>query len=87
MAYMAKGRKKSFAIFDCDSHVHEPPAVWDEYIPSSQREFAKSHFYRDNDRLIFVRNGMESRGDPRTASYAGEVWHPGFCELKGSPRS
>jgi len=24
---------KSFPVFDCDSHIVEPPAVWDEYVP------------------------------------------------------
>ena len=28
---------KDFPVFDCDSHVVEPPAIWDEYVPARQR--------------------------------------------------
>ncbi len=33
MAYGAKGRTKEFSVFDCDSHIYEPPEIWDKYIP------------------------------------------------------
>jgi hypothetical protein len=26
---------KRFPVFDCDSHVVEPPAIWDEYVPTA----------------------------------------------------
>ena len=29
--------RKDFPVFDCDSHVVEPPAVWDEYVPARGR--------------------------------------------------
>src|ERR671934_116873 len=28
---------KSFSVFDCDSHIVEPPAIWDEYVPADRR--------------------------------------------------
>ena len=56
MAYSAKGRTKNFPVFDCDSHIYEPPEIWDKYIPQKNRDFAKTHFYRDADRLFLVRN-------------------------------
>ncbi len=56
MAYSAKGRTKDFPVFDCDSHIYEPPEIWDKYIPQNNRDFAKTHFYRDADRLFLVRN-------------------------------
>ena len=28
---------KDFPVFDCDSHVVEPPAIWDEYVPARAR--------------------------------------------------
>lgn len=31
--------KKDFPIFDCDSHVVEPPEIWDEYVPSAIRSW------------------------------------------------
>ena len=56
MTYAAKGRTKDFPVFDCDSHIYEPPDIWDKYIPQKNRDFAKTHFYRDADRLFLVRN-------------------------------
>jgi predicted TIM-barrel fold metal-dependent hydrolase len=76
MPYRAKGRKKDFPVFDCDSHVFEPPDVWDQYIPSSQREFAKTHLYVNTDRGMRVLNGRVSFQDPRSNGFAAEVWNP-----------
>ena len=78
MAYSAQGRTKDFPVFDCDSHIHEPRDVWDEYIPEKQRAFAKQHFYRDMDRLVMVVNGHVSYGNPKTYTYPGQGWHPGM---------
>ena len=44
MAYNAKGRNKTFSVFDCDSHIYEPPEIWDKYIPKNQQHFAKTIF-------------------------------------------
>lgn len=78
MAYNAKGRTKNFPVFDCDSHIYEPPEVWDKFIPENQREFAKTHFYRDADRLISVKNSKISFRNPDKWKYPGETWHPGL---------
>jgi hypothetical protein len=78
MAYTAKGRTKNFPVFDCDSHIYEPAEIWDKYIPNNQQHFAKTHFYRDADRLILVRNGKISFRDPDKWKYPGETWHPGL---------
>ena len=80
MAYRAKGRKKNFPVFDCDSHIYEPPEIWDKYIPQKQQEFAKTHFYRDADRLILVRNSKISFRNPDQWKYPGETWHPGLTK-------
>jgi predicted TIM-barrel fold metal-dependent hydrolase len=44
---------KDFPVFDCDSHVVEPPEIWDEYVPPAQRDWVKSqfHFHTDTDQL------------------------------------
>ncbi|PZC47950.1 MAG: putative metal-dependent hydrolase, TIM-barrel fold [Chloroflexi bacterium] len=76
MPYKNQGRKKDFPVFDCDSHVFEPAAVWDEYIPRGQREFAKTHLYSDNDRGIRVLNGQTMFLNPLTFTYPAEVWNP-----------
>ncbi len=80
MAYSAKGRTKNFPVFDCDSHIYEPPEIWDKYIPQKNRDFAKTHFYRDSDRLFLVRNSRISFRDPDTWKYPGETWHPGLTK-------
>jgi predicted TIM-barrel fold metal-dependent hydrolase len=45
---------KNFPVFDCDSHVVEPPAVWDEYVPAADRDWVKSQFcfHTDTDQLM-----------------------------------
>ena len=78
MSYRACGRTKNFPVFDCDSHIYEPPEVWDKYIPENHRDFARTHFYRDADRLISVKNGKISFRDPNKWKYPGETWHPGL---------
>ena len=78
MPYAARGRTKDFSVFDCDSHIHEPREVWNEYIPEKQRAFAKQHFYRDMDRLVMVMNGQVSYGNPKTYAYPGQGWHSGM---------
>jgi len=80
MAYAAKGRTKNFPVFDCDSHIYEPPEIWNKYIPQKNRDFAKTHFYRDADRLFLVRNGRISFRDPDQWKYPGETWHPGLTK-------
>jgi uncharacterized protein len=80
MAYSAKGRRKEFPVFDCDSHIYEPTEVWDKYIPQKNRDFAKTHFYRDADRLFLVRNSRISFRDPDKWKYPGETWHPGLTK-------
>ena len=76
MPYKNQGRTKDFPVFDCDSHIFEPAAVWDEYIPRGQREFAKTHLYSDNDRGIRVLNGQTQFLNPLSWQYPAEVWNP-----------
>ena len=71
---------KTFPVFDCDSHIYEPPEIWDKYIPQNNRDFAKTHFYRDADRLFLVRNSRISFRDPDKWKYPGETWHPGLTK-------
>ena len=48
---------KNFPVFDCDSHVVEPPAVWDEYVPARQRAWVKSQFCFHTDSDLLMING------------------------------
>lgn len=48
---------KEFPVFDCDSHVVEPPAIWDEYVPARQRAWVKSQFCFHTDSDLLMING------------------------------
>jgi predicted TIM-barrel fold metal-dependent hydrolase len=63
---------KNFAVFDCDSHVVEPPAVWDEYVPAKLRAWVKTQFCFHTDGDLLLING---RAVPaaRERSNAAEV--------------
>jgi predicted TIM-barrel fold metal-dependent hydrolase len=57
MTEMAMGATKDFPIFDCDSHVVEPPQVWDEYVPARERAWVKSQFCFHTDTDVLMING------------------------------
>jgi predicted TIM-barrel fold metal-dependent hydrolase len=64
--------RKTFPVFDCDSHVVEPPAIWDEYVPARQRAWVKTQFCFHTDGDLLLING---RAVPaaRERSNAAEV--------------
>ena len=64
--------RKNFAVFDCDSHVVEPPAVWDEYVPATSRAWVKTQFcfHTDSD-LLFINGRVVPAA--RERSNAAEV--------------
>ena len=68
---------KTFPIFDCDSHVVEPPAIWEEYVPKNVRAWIKTqfHFHTDTDQM-----SVNGRVIPaaRERSIAAEVGWPGW---------
>ena len=49
--------KKDFPIFDCDSHIVEPPAIWDEYVPANVRAWVKTQFHFHTDTDVLLING------------------------------
>ena len=64
--------RKSFPVFDCDSHVVEPPLIWDEYVPARERAWVKSQFcfHTDSD-LLFINGRVVPAA--RERSNAAEV--------------
>ena len=48
---------KNFPVFDCDSHVVEPPLVWDEYVPAKIRSWVKTQFCFHTDGDLLMING------------------------------
>jgi len=67
--------KKDFPIFDCDSHVVEPPEIWDEYVPSAIRSWVKTQFHFHTDTNVLRINGREVPAT-RERSNAAEVGWP-----------
>src|SRR5438874_9932893 len=65
---------KSFPVFDCDSHIAEPPAIWDEYVPAGVRAWVKSqfHFHTDTDTLLI--NGRAVPASRARANAAEVGW-------------
>ena len=44
-----QGRLLMAPVVDVDSHVYEPPAIWDEYVPAEMRGMARAAFYHEVD--------------------------------------
>jgi predicted TIM-barrel fold metal-dependent hydrolase len=69
---VATNARKDFPVFDCDSHVVEPPAIWDEYVPARSRAWVKTQFcfHTDSD-LLFINGRVVPAA--RERSNAAEV--------------
>src|ERR687888_10400 len=65
---------KSFPVFDCDSHIVEPPEIWDEYVPTRVRPWVKTqfHFHTDTDTLLI--NGRAVPASRERANAAEVGW-------------
>jgi predicted TIM-barrel fold metal-dependent hydrolase len=65
---------KSFPIFDCDSHIVEPPEIWDQYVPANVRTWVKTqfHFTTDTDTLLI--NGRAVPASRERANAAEVGW-------------
>ncbi len=66
---------KDFPVFDCDSHVVEPPEIWDEYVPSGIRPWVKTQFHFHTDTDLLHINGRVVPAT-RERSNAAEVGWP-----------
>ena len=70
----------SFTV-DVDSHVYEPPEIWDRYVPADLRGIAKSAFFHEVDdqgnRLTIV-NGVPGRELNRSRLVRQAIWKPGM---------
>ena len=70
---------KTFSIFDCDSHIVEPPAIWDEYVPSQVRAWVKTQFHFHTDTDVLLINGRAVPASRERAN-AAEVGWPGWSK-------
>jgi hypothetical protein len=93
--------RKDFPVFDCDSHVVEQPAVWDEYVPAGSRAWIKTQFcfHTDSDLLTSTAgraggpersNAAEvgwARWDKRGGRHPGTAWQEKFGSGCRVPRA
>ena len=68
-------------VIDVDSHVYEPPEIWDRYVPEEFRALARSAFYHEVDdegnRLTIV-NGAPGHELNRSHLVRQAIWRPGM---------
>ena len=72
--------KKSFAIFDADSHVVEPRGLWEQYLEPGYRVLGKHALWREegetNSYLKINGKIWRDSGNPRIPRHA--IWRPGM---------
>lgn len=68
-------------VVDIDSHVFEPAAVWDDYIPAAERPLAIRAFHHSLDREgneVTILNGQPTKSLNRSKIVRQAVWRPGM---------
>ena len=74
---------KDFAVFDSDSHVVEPPALWEKYLDPEYRTLGKQALWRQEGRTgayLKVNGEMfRDKGNPNLPRHA--LWRPGATLL------
>jgi predicted TIM-barrel fold metal-dependent hydrolase len=71
---------RGFPVVDSDSHVFEPAALWDSYVPAGYEGLARSalwHFEDDAGRRLTVLNGRPAKELNRGTINRQAVWRPG----------
>jgi uncharacterized protein len=72
--------RKGFAVFDADSHIVEPPALWEKYLEPEYRVPGRLALWREEGKLgsYLKINGEVYRDtdNPNIPSYA--IWRPGM---------
>src|SRR5256885_1814892 len=71
---------KDFVVFDGDSHVVEPPALWEKYLDPEYRTLGKHALWRQEGRTAsYLKvNGeiFRDKGNPNLPRHA--LWRPGM---------
>src|SRR5713226_5680488 len=71
---------KDFVVFDADSHVVEPPALWEKYLDPEYRTLGKHALWRQEGRTgAYLKvNGeiFRDKGNPNLPRHA--LWRPGM---------
>jgi len=71
---------KSFAVFDGDSHVVEPLALWEKYLEPEYRVLGKSALWREEGKLgsYLKVNGKVFRDTMNSNIPRHAIWRPGM---------
>ena len=60
---------KDFAVFDSDSHVVEPPALWEKYLDPEYRTLGKHALWRQEGRTgAYLKVNLPRQGQPQPAA-------------------
>ena len=72
--------KKSFVVFDSDSHVVEPAAVWEKYLEPEYRTLGKHALWREEGKLgsYLKVNGKIFRDTGNSNIPRHAIWRPGM---------
>jgi predicted TIM-barrel fold metal-dependent hydrolase len=72
--------KKSFPVFDSDSHVVEPRAVWDKYLEAEYRTLGKHALWREEGAhgCYLKVNGKIFRDSMNSNIPRHAIWRPGM---------
>jgi len=71
---------KRFAVFDADSHVVEPPDLWNEYLDAEYRVLGKHALWREDGAInsYLKINGKMFRDTGNRNIPRHAVWRPGM---------
>jgi predicted TIM-barrel fold metal-dependent hydrolase len=72
--------RKSFVVFDSDSHVVEPPEVWTTYLEPEYRTLGKHALWREEGKLTsYLKvNGKMYRDSMNSNIPRHAIWRPGL---------
>lgn len=68
-------------IVDVDSHVYEPEALWDDFVPEADRDRVRQAFssrVNDDGTVATTLNGQPARGLNRSHINRQAIWRPGM---------
>jgi predicted TIM-barrel fold metal-dependent hydrolase len=68
-------------VVDVDSHVYEPAAVWDDYVPAADRDRVRRAFsstIADDGTVTTTVNGQVAKNLNRTRIIRQAIWRPGL---------
>jgi predicted TIM-barrel fold metal-dependent hydrolase len=79
---MMDGQKPwDFDVIDVDSHVYEPEAIWDRYLPGGYEAVGRSAFWHgldDRGNSVTILNGVVAQELNRTKIVRQAIWRPGM---------